>query len=55
MRLLPRLHAGSDAYPGVSRFMRRIGHPNIRFELRFVNDRSFSEKAMKIFSKVEWD
>jgi len=26
-------------------------HPNIRFELRFVNDRSFSEKAMKIFAK----
>jgi hypothetical protein len=22
MRLLPRLHAGSDAYPGVFRFMR---------------------------------
>jgi hypothetical protein len=28
-----------------------MSHPNIQFELRFVNNRSFSEKAMKIFAK----
>jgi hypothetical protein len=26
-------------------------HPNVQVELRFVNDRSFSEKAMKSFAK----
>jgi len=28
-----------------------MSHPNVWFELRFVNDRSFSEKAMKVFTK----
>ncbi len=28
-----------------------MNHPNVRVELRFVNNHSFSEKAMKIFAK----